>query len=95
MCLIFGSGYQLNISVIPSILRKLFKPDECIIFSDKLNHASINIGCKISGFKTVRYNHLDMNHLEHFLLKFKNIKNKLIISESVFSMDGDVIDLNR
>ena len=93
-CLIFSSGYQLNISVIPSILGNCSrKSDECIIFSDKLNHASINIGCKISGFKTIRYNHLDMNHLEHFLLKLKNIKNKLIISESVFSMDGDVGDI--
>ena len=93
-CLIFGSGYQLNISVIPSIFGNLQRNSgECIIFSDRLNHASINIGCKISGFKTVRYHHLDMNHLEHFLLKYKNVKNKLIITESVFSMDGDVIDL--
>ena len=93
-CLIFGSGYQLNITAIPSIFANISSNSkECIILSDKLNHASINIGCKISGHKTLRYKHLDMNHLESLLLKYKNIKNKLIVSESVFSMDGDVIDI--
>ena len=93
-CLIFGSGYQLNITAIPSIFSNISRNShECIILSDKLNHASINIGCKISGHKTLRYRHLDMNHLESLLLKYKNIKHKLIVSESVFSMDGDIIDI--
>ena len=92
-CIIFGSGYQLNTTAIPAILGNPSKnSNDWAIFCDKFNHSSIYVGSQISGQKIIRYNHLDMDHLEKFLNKEKRLK-KIIISESVFSMDGDVVDI--
>jgi len=83
--LIFNSGYQANTGIIPA----LYSAGDCI-FSDRLNHASIIDGIILSGAKLLRFQHNDPQHLE-FLLKSKraNFKNALIVSESIFSMDGD------
>jgi 8-amino-7-oxononanoate synthase len=83
--LVFNSGYQANTGIIPALYSK----DDCI-FSDRLNHASIIDGIILSGAKFLRFQHNDPQHLE-FLLKNKrgNFKNALIVSESIFSMDGD------
>ena len=88
--IIFSTGYLANYSVLSSILdSKIFKKDP-IVFSDKLNHQCIYEGCKNNNIKFLRFHHNDMNHLE-LLLKKNLLKNnpKFILSESIFSMDGD------
>lgn len=87
--LILGSGYMANCGVIPAITNR-----ESTIFGDKLNHASLNNGCKLADAKFMRYNHNDLNHLSHQLQRTSS-DHKLIISDTVFSMDGDIADLDQ
>jgi len=86
--LIFPTGYMANIGVITTLIQK-----NDIIFSDKLNHASIIDACKMSNGKTVVYKHNDLSDLESKLRR-KNGR-KFIITEGVFSMDGDFADLKN
>ena len=89
--LIFNTGYQCNLGVISTIARR-----GDIIFSDKLNHASIIDGMKLSDAEFKRYRHLDYDHLEELLKANRDKYNKaLIVSESVFSMDGDVANIRK
>lgn len=83
--LIFNSGYQANVGIISAFYSR-----GDVIFSDKLNHASIIDGIVLSGAKFFRFLHFDLNHLEQLLKKQRHkFKEALIITESVFSMDGD------
>jgi 8-amino-7-oxononanoate synthase len=83
--LIFNSGYQANLGIISA----LFKPGD-VIFSDRLNHASIIDGITLSGARFFRFQHNDLNHLESLLkIQRPKFKNSLIITETIFSMDGD------
>ena len=92
---ILSSGFQCNSTVIPSLLENtLGRKKEAIIFCDKLNHYSLNLGCFLSRQNVLRYNHLDFNHLEKLLKKNKHKRNKLIVTETLFSMDGDSININ-
>ena len=86
--LIFPTGYMANIGVITTLIQK-----NDIILSDKLNHASIIDTCKMSNGKTIVYKHNDLSDLESKLRK-KNGR-KFIITEGVFSMDGDFADLKN
>lgn len=87
--LCFNSGYHANFGIIAGLMQK----GDCI-FSDKLNHNSILAGIKQSSADFFRYKHLDYNHLEDLLKKQRqNYKNALIVSESIFSMDGDSASL--
>lgn len=89
--LIFNTGYQCNLGVISTIAQK-----GDVIFSDKLNHASIIDGMKLSEADFYRFKHLDYEHLEELLIKHRNKYNKaLIISESIFSMDGDIANIKK
>ncbi|MGC8636741.1 MAG: glycine C-acetyltransferase [Athalassotoga sp.] len=81
------SGFNANQAVIPPLVSK-----EDIIFSDELNHASIIDGCRLSGAKIIRWNHLDLNDLED-KLKSNDARRKLIVTDGVFSMDGDIAPL--
>jgi 8-amino-7-oxononanoate synthase len=84
--LYFGSGYAANLGLLTSLLKK-----EDLVFSDYLNHASLIDGMRFSGAKKVIYPHLDLNVLEGELQKHENERcRKLVVTESVFSMDGDV-----
>ncbi len=88
--LILGSGYITNTSVIPALISR-----EDAIFADKFVHASIIDGIILSRAKFFRFHHNDMNHLEGLLRRErKNYKSMLIITESVFSMDGDKAPLS-
>ena len=88
--LIFNTGYQANLGVISALIGK-----GDVIFSDKLNHASIIDGMQLSKGKYYRYKHLDYENLEKLLKEHRaEHKRALIISESVFSMDGDVADID-
>ncbi len=90
-CLLFNTGYQCNLGVVSSLVNR-----DDVIFSDKLNHASIIDGMKLSMTKFYRYRHLDYNNLEEMLIKYRNnYKKAIIISESVFSMDGDIADIKK
>lgn len=89
--LIFNTGYQCNLGVISALVNK-----GDVIFSDKLNHASIIDGMRLAGGDFYRYNHLDYEHLEAVLKKHRdNYKNAIIVSESIFSMDGDCADIKK
>ncbi len=93
--LVFNTGYQANLGVVSALIDK-----GDVVFSDKLNHASIIDGMQLSkgklGGDFFRYKHLDYENLENLLKsKRKNYKRAIIISESVFSMDGDVADINK
>jgi 8-amino-7-oxononanoate synthase len=81
--LIFNSGYQANIGV----LQALAGPED-EVFSDALNHASIIDGCRLSRAKVSIYRHADANHLAD-LLAASTARRKLVVSDALFSMDGD------
>lgn len=87
--LVFNSGYAANTGIIPSIADM-----DGVIFSDELNHASIIDGCRLSKAKTLIYTHKDVSHLENLLRK-ENAKNKIVITDTVFSMDGDIAPLKE
>lgn len=89
--LLFNTGYQCNLGVVSAFAQK-----QDVIFCDKLNHASIIDGIKLSGANFYRYKHLNYEHLEELLKKYRaDYKRALIISESVFSMDGDIADIKK
>ncbi len=89
-CLLFNSGYTANIGIISSLFGR-----EDIIFSDKLNHASILDGILLSGAEYKRYNHVDTESLEAMLKAVSPTRKKLIVTDSVFSMDGDLAPLPK
>lgn len=86
--LLFSSGYLANVGVISSVMGK-----GDIIFSDEYNHASIIDGCRLSRAKTVIYSHCNMESLEKALKEEQTSGKKLIITDGVFSMDGDIAPL--
>ncbi|MBS91612.1 MAG: 8-amino-7-oxononanoate synthase [Rickettsiales bacterium] len=93
--LILGSGFLLNLTLIPTLTGNYIgSREKFYIFSDKLNHSSINYGCYLTRQKVIRYNHNDLNHLEYLLEKAEQKIPKIIITETLFSMDGDLIDVN-
>ncbi len=89
-CLVFPSGFQANLGMISSLVDKTGS-----IFSDALNHASLIDGSRLSRAQINIYNHCDMDHLESLLKETKVSGRKLIISDSVFSMDGDLAPLKQ
>lgn len=89
--LLFNSGYHANVGITSALVKK-----GDVVFSDKLNHASIIDGMKLSEGKFFRFPHNDMEALENLIIRERNnYKNAFIITESVFSMDGDIEDLKR
>lgn len=87
--LILSSGYAANVGIISALAGR-----GSAIFADKLNHASINTGCILSQAEFRRYRHSDMPHLRK-MLAMSPIAEKLIASDTVFSMDGDIAPLNE
>ncbi len=88
--LIFGSGYQANFGMIDCLADK-----KTLVLFDKLNHASLYRGVFSSGARLIRYNHIDYDELENILEENKDYDNKIIVSETVFGMDGDIADIEK
>ena len=86
--LVFGSGYLANIGIIPSIAG-----EGDVIVADRLNHASIFEGCRISRARLLIYKHKDTNQLEEILKRYSSCKRRLVITDGLFSMDGDIAPL--
>jgi 8-amino-7-oxononanoate synthase len=82
--LIFNSGFQANTGILSTLVG-----EGDVIFSDELNHASIIDGCRLSRAKTEVYRHCDLGQLEQQLKRAPGGARKLIVTETIFSMDGD------
>jgi 8-amino-7-oxononanoate synthase len=82
--LVFNSGFQANTGVLSTLVG-----EGDVIFSDALNHASIIDGCRLARAKTEVYRHGDLAHLELLLKKAARDARRLIVTETIFSMDGD------
>ncbi|MFT5387193.1 MAG: 8-amino-7-oxononanoate synthase [Lysobacterales bacterium] len=89
-CLLFSTGYMANVGILSS----LFGRDDLILM-DRLNHASLIDGARLSGSKFKRFAHNDMKNLEELLGINKSIVRKVIVVDSVFSMDGDIAPLDK
>jgi 8-amino-7-oxononanoate synthase len=87
-CVLFGSGYLANAGIVGALARK-----GEVVFSDELNHASIVDGCRLAGADTFVYDHCDPDHLE-WGLRQADGRGALIVTDSVFSMDGDIAPLD-
>jgi len=84
----FTSGFSANVSIIAALVGR-----NDVVICDKLDHASIVDGCLVSQAEVVRFRHNDMAHLRECLHKHRERKNKLVVVDAVFSMDGDIVDL--
>ncbi|MEN8906025.1 MAG: 8-amino-7-oxononanoate synthase [Clostridiales bacterium] len=87
--ILFNTGYMANIGTIASIVDS-----DWVIFCDRLNHASIIDGCRLSNAKLVIYKHCDVNDLMNKIKKY-NREKSILITESIFSMDGDIAPLDK
>ncbi len=87
--ILFNSGYAANTGIIPSLAG-----ERDAILSDSLNHASIIDGCRLSRAHVSVFRHKDMNHLEQLLQQTRSAGRRLIVTDGVFSMDGDIAPLD-
>ena len=92
--LILVSGVQANLTLLPALLDARYLGAEPLVYADRLNHASLIQGCIGAGVKQIRFRHNDLGHLEELLERDKDSpRPRFIITESVFSMDGDCADV--
>ncbi len=89
-CISLQSGFMANLATIPALVGK-----GDVIFSDELNHASIIDACRLSRAQTVRYRHNDVADLQRAIAETTEYKRRLIVTDGVFSMDGDIAPLDE
>ncbi len=88
--IVFSSGYVTNLTAISTLLSR-----NSVVYCDKLDHASIVDGCLLSQAKFLRFNHNNVEELKTLLEKTKDAKEKLVVVDAVFSMDGDITPLDQ
>lgn len=99
--LVFSSGYQANASGLAALLDKsLWGGLEPLVFTDRLNHASLHHACQLAGVRQIRFRHNDMAHLAELLNKHADqhadsARPKIIVSETVFGMEGDLLPIDN
>ena len=94
--LLFASGWQLNAAVLPALFAAGADQGPALVFADRLVHASLHHGCQAAGVRQIRFRHNDLDHLESLLAEHAGEKGRrFILTESVFSMDGDEADVVR
>jgi len=94
--LIMASGFQANAAVLQALLDRAVLGAEPLVFSDRFNHASMHFGCAAAGIREIRYRHGDAAHLGELLTRHRDASRpKFILTESVFSMDGDIAPLGE
>lgn len=86
--LVVGSGFAANLMILSALADR-----HTVVFSDRLNHASIVDGIRLSGARHVRYRHNNTAHLARLLEAHAGAPRKLLVTDTVFSMDGDIADL--
>jgi 8-amino-7-oxononanoate synthase len=92
--LVFVSGVQANLTLLPALLDAKVLGAEPLVYADRLNHASLIQGCVSAGVRQNRFRHNDFTHLEELLRRDASLaRPRFIITESVFSMDGDCADI--
>ncbi len=87
---IFSTGFQVNMGTIPSLVGR----NDLIVFDEK-SHASIIEGCRLAFAKNIKYKHNDMADLEKILQKTNKTQTTLIVTDGIFSMEGDIAHLNK
>jgi 8-amino-7-oxononanoate synthase len=93
--LVMASGFQANAAVLAALFDKAVLGAEPLVFADRLNHASMHFGCKAAGVRELRYRHGDAAHLGELLTQYQDdSRPRFILTESVFSMDGDMAPLD-
>jgi len=92
--MLFPSGYQANATVISALLDKDILGSEPAVFTDKLNHASMHHGCFLAGIRQIRYRNTDLDDLANKIELYQKEYN-FILTESVFSMDGSITDIDK
>lgn len=94
--LVMAAGFQTNAGVIQALLDRQVLGAEPLVFADRLNHSSMHFGCQAAGVRQQRYRHCDVDHLSSMLVKHRDSSQpKFILTESVFSMDGDVAPIGQ
>lgn len=88
--ILLPAGYMANLAAVSTLAQK-----DSLIFYDKLCHASLIDGMLLSGAKFKAFRHLDYAHLEELLENARDVESKIILTDSVFSMDGDLADLKK
>ena len=93
--LVLASGFQANAGLLPALLDATVWGREPVVLADRLNHASLIHGAQAAGAKQIRFRHNDMGHLEDLLIRHARQEGRIcfIVTETVFSMDGDRADL--
>ena len=92
--LVYSSGYQANASALSCLLDPTFWGAKPLVFTDRLNHASLHHACQLAGVKQTRFRHNDLGHLEACLHNTAHEdRPRVIVTETVFGMDGDRLDI--
>src|SRR5437588_330240 len=88
--MLLSSGFMANLAVVPALVGRGDR-----VYSDELNHASIVDACRLSGAEVVRYPHVDADSLRELLARAAGTGQRLVVTDGVFSMDGDLAPLDK